>query len=100
MFYGKHILGSIDATFPDASDLKVFSLSFTAPDQMKDQDVRIASDLCQCGMAWCTVLDRMKGQGVQFKHAWATRLCHPSRGMVKTVLKTYPTALLSGPMYD
>ena len=30
------------------------------------------------------VLARMKARGVQFKHAWASPLCHPSRGMILT----------------
>ncbi len=30
------------------------------------------------------VLERMKHHGVQFRHAWATPLCHPSRGMIMT----------------
>ena len=34
----------------------------------------------------CTtpVMERMKRQGVQFAHGWATPLCHPSRGMIMT----------------
>ena len=30
------------------------------------------------------VLEEIKNKGVQFKHGWATPLCHPSRGMVLT----------------
>jgi len=30
------------------------------------------------------VFERMKNQGVQFTHSWATPLCHPSRGMIMT----------------
>lgn len=30
------------------------------------------------------VLERMKNEGVQFAHSWATPLCHPSRGMMMT----------------
>jgi arylsulfatase A-like enzyme len=34
----------------------------------------------------CTtpVMQQMRDQGIQFKHAWATPLCHPSRGMILT----------------
>jgi len=34
----------------------------------------------------CTtpVMERMKNEGLQFRHAWATPLCHPSRGMIMT----------------
>jgi len=30
------------------------------------------------------VFERMKNEGVQFRHCWATPLCHPSRGMIMT----------------
>lgn len=30
------------------------------------------------------VIERMTNKGVQFRHAWATPLCHPSRGMMMT----------------
>lgn len=34
----------------------------------------------------CTtpVFERIKNEGVQFRHGWATPLCHPSRGMMMT----------------
>ncbi len=34
----------------------------------------------------CTtpIIEKMMNGGVQFKHAWATPLCHPSRGMMMT----------------
>ena len=37
------------------------------------------------------VMERMKNEGVQFKHAWATPLCHPTRGMIMTGRYAYRT---------